>query len=172
MIPTPEERSENLARLYEDIRRALNNHETERAVRLSVRLTAEIADDDFLRSQSYPACLECNGYAEVVDPEHPERKTMCTSAPKACPGNKYGRMSHTQYAAYLDAKLTPRQPTVTETIPAADEAGEVPRLPADELKPTKLSDAEREYERLRSMPGSGQVDRPEPEERAAKIIQS
>lgn len=141
-----QERQEELTRLYEDIRRAMNNRDFDRAGRLSLKLAGELGDDAFIKSQSYPICLECNGYAEVVDPEHPERKAMCVSVPKVCPGNKYGRMSPEQYQEYLDAKLSPRKPTVTETVAKPNApGGEVPKLPADDMKPTP----------------SGQVDRPE-----------
>lgn len=141
MSQTPEERTEALNRLYEDVRRAMNNGELDRAARLSLKLTGELADDEFIRTQGYPICLECNGYAEVVDPEHPERKTMCTSAPKACPGNKHGRMAPDQYQAYLDAKLTPRAPSVTETVQQAGEDGNVPRLAPDDVKPTPVQES-------------------------------
>ena len=142
-----QERQEELTRLYEDIRRAMNNRDFDRAARLSLKLSGELADDEFIKAQGYPVCLECNGYAEVVDPEHPERKTMCVSSPKSCPGNQHGRMSPEQYQSYLDAKLTPRTPTVTETVPHPDApGGEVPRLPADDLKPTLGAQVDRPEE--------------------------
>lgn len=148
MNQTPAERAEVLERVYEDIRRAMNNRDFDRAARLSVQLAGELADDEFILSQRYPICLECNGYAEVVDPEHPERKTACASAPKACPGNQGGRMNPAQYKAYLDAALTPRKPTVIENVQHPDApGGDVPKLPPDDLKPTPSP--------------SGQVDRPE-----------
>jgi hypothetical protein len=135
--PTAQERSEALTRLYEDIRRAMNNHEYDRAARLSLQLAGELGDDEFLKAQGYPICLECNGYAEVVDPEHPEKKTMCVSAPGACYGNRTGRMTPEQYTHYLDAKLAPRMPTVTERVQHPTEpGGEVPALPPDSMRPT------------------------------------
>ena len=140
------ERQEELARLYEDIRRAMNNRDFDRAARLSMKLAGELADDEFIKAQNNPICLECNGYAEVVDPEHPERKTMCVSAPQACAGTRHGRMTPEQYAAYLDAKLSPRKPSVTEAVQKPEApGGDVPRLPVDDMKPTL----------------GGQVDRPE-----------
>lgn len=155
---TPEERGETLDRLYEDIRRALNNHEYDKAARLALKLTGELADDDFIRTRSYPACLECNGYAEVVDPEHPEKKSMCVSVPKACPGNLHGRMTPAQYQGYLDAKLAPRKPTVVEALQTPDAEGNVPKLPPDDQKPT---------------PGaSAFVDEPEPGKDRPPLVQS
>lgn len=118
-------------RLYEDVRKALNERNFERAARLAVGLAVE-ADEEFFRHLRGPICLECNGTAEVVDPEHAEKKVACSSAPGACRGNGGGRMTQEQHAAYLEAKLAPLRPTVTETVPTPEvKGGPVPRLPAD-----------------------------------------
>jgi hypothetical protein len=165
------DRQQAIERLYEDIRRALNNREFDRASRLSLQLATETATDDFLRSMTFPVCLECNGYAEVVDPKRPELKTMCSSAPKACFGNKGGRMSHEQYAAYLEAKLEPLQPTQTEAVPHPTiPGGDVPKLPPDDQRPTQLGEAERA--RIQASPGSGQVDVSETGRERPPIVQS
>lgn len=130
------ERTEELDRLYEDIRRAMNNREFDRAAKLSLRLAGELADDEFLKAQRYPICLECNGYAEVVDPDHPEKKAMCVSVPRACYGNRQGRMSPENFTRYLDAKLAPRKPNVTESLATPDANGFVAKLADDGMRPT------------------------------------
>lgn len=134
-----EDRKETIERLYEEIRRALNNFEYDKASRLAFHLSAEIGDDEFVRSMNYPVCLGCNGYGEVVDPKDPARKAMCTSAPAACYGNRHGRMTPEDYGAYLDAKLKPLQPSQTEVVAKSDAEGNVPRLPPDEIKPTVIT---------------------------------
>lgn len=131
-----QERKERADRLYEDVRRAMNGRDFDRAARLSAELSAMLAGDQWLLMQTWPVCLECNGYAEVVDPEHPERKTGCASAPATCLGTQGGRMTPEQHRAYLDAKLSPRRPTRTEAVQAPEvKGGPVPRLPADEDAP-------------------------------------
>lgn len=198
MSQHPADRGAAIDRLYEDVRRAMNDRDFAKAARLSVALAGELADDDFIRTRMYPICLECNGYAEVVDPEHPEKKAMCVSAPKVCPGNRHGRMEPVQYQAYLDAKLAPRQPTITERVPSAGADGTVPKLPPDMQRPTPPAPAavySREQvialnrvraeqglealplpplseEEIRALPGSAGVAQPEPEKREAQIIQS
>jgi hypothetical protein len=137
MIQTQEERSETINRLYEDIRRALNGRDFTKAARLSLQLYAAIADDESVRRMAYPVCLECNGYAEVVDPKHPELKVSCAAAPDVCPGNRGGRMTPESFTAYLDAKLEPTRATVVDAMQHPDiPGGEVAKLPPDDMRPT------------------------------------
>jgi hypothetical protein len=175
---TQEERTESIDRLYEDIRRALNGRDYTRAARLSLQLYAEIADDEAVRAMQYPVCLECNGYAEVVDPKHPELKVACRTAPAVCPGNQNGRMAPESFRAYLDAKLEPTRATLVDTMqhPTVP-GGEVPKLPDDGMRPTppptqEALDAERAARIARQNTGGAGVEESEEGKTRPEMIQS
>jgi len=173
-----EDRTEDINRLYEDVRRSLNGRDFTKAARLSLQLYAELADAETVRQMAYPVCLECNGYAEVVDPKHPELKVACRTAPSVCPGNQNGRMSPAAFTSYLDAKLEPTRQVVTEsmqhpTVPG----GDVPRLPHDGMQATPPPsqdelDNQRAARIARQNTNSGNVEEAERGQERPEVIQS
>lgn len=148
IVPESQEtRTLRIEHLYTDIRSAMNTRRFDVAARLAVQLAGEFADDDGIRAMSYPICVSCNGYGEVPDPKQPEKKTMCTTTPEACAGNRQGRMSPEQFQAYVSSDQNvrdeqARQGLAVERVPTPDADGNVPRLPHDGMKRTTFEGSE------------------------------
>jgi hypothetical protein len=129
------------------IERALANAQPGLALDLlaGVEPVIEHLGPDFIETY-WPACAECGGLAEVVDPDSVQgRKRVCyifagdSAAGRLCLGNHTGRMHPVQLREYIEAQIAKRAPSPQPEVPLG---GEPDQPPAGALGAGETTDPE------------------------------
>lgn len=83
----------DLKELYDRVFRKLGDGRPEEVGDLCDQVVAAAdALGDSYTTTEFPVCFPCTGLAEIPHPEQSDRRALCRDFPRACHGNRFGRM--------------------------------------------------------------------------------